>query len=114
MVDSNKYTVMWVTRLNHAQDKLARKLKGHLYNIEEIASDKNYALLKYAVMYLLFDHIHEIDAGYEFPKEQVEILIARHKKQLDFLYDKLEEFEAEEAVEEQQSKERVIVNTKIE
>jgi len=114
---------MWVSRFNHQQDKLMRKLKGHLYKIEEIKSDKNYALLKHAVMYLLFDYIQEIDPNYEFPKEQVLLLIERHKKQLNFLYDKLEEFgmgetveeqEAmEEAIEEQQSKERVIVDTKI-
>ena len=114
MTDSNAYTVMWVVRFNHQADKLLRKLKNHLYNEDIIQSNTNYAFLKYAAMYTLFDYIHKVDKDYTFPKEQLEMLIKRHKEKLDFLYDKLEEYDAEEAVEEEQSKERVIVNTKIE
>lgn len=112
MTDSNKYTVMWVVRFNHQIDKLLRKTKNYLYNNDVLKSTTNYAFLKYAAMYLLFDYIHEVDKDYVFPKEQVEMLIKRHKEKLDFLYDKLDEFEAEEAIEEQSEK-RVIVNTEI-
>lgn len=80
MPDTNKYTVLWYARFNHAEDIALHKLREWAFSKDFIEKNTKYGILKFLVMNTFYDYIGDAEKKWIYSEEELIELIDSHNK----------------------------------